>query len=113
MCCCFNIFFSFFYLVPSSPPEKLTVTEVGPRYIGYSWDQPACGQRNGIIQQYSYSIAPGGGGSTTATTVTMPDLNPCTAYTFTVSAETSVGRGPADFVLETTETDGQIRYISI
>ena len=93
--------------VPSSPPEKLTVTEVSTRYISYSWDQPPCGQRNGIIQQYSYSIAPGGEGSTTESTVTVLDLNPCTEYNFTLFAETSVGKGPAGSISKTTETDGK------
>ncbi|XP_072048335.1 uncharacterized protein [Amphiura filiformis] len=90
---------------PSGTPENLCVVTIGKDFISYEWDQPQCGSRNGIIHQYKYILAPGGEGSTGATSVTMANLTECTLYRFIIVATNDQGEGPSRAVDETTKSD--------
>ena len=92
---------------PSAPPDNLRVTSVGTDYISYSWEQPPCGHRNGVIREYAYSILSGGEGIVNGNSVMIYPLDPCTQYTFAVSAVTSMGAGPQGSVSEITGPEGK------
>ena len=96
------------FSVPTAPPENLRVTSVGTDYISYSWEQPPCGQRNGVIREYAYSISSGGEGVINGNSVMIYPLDPCTEYAFAVSAVTSMGAGPQGSVSETTGPEGKL-----
>ena len=98
---------------PSRPPSNLAVTDFGEDYIAYAWNQPPCGHRNGAIQQYHYSITSGKEGSTTALSETVRNLYPGTSHNFTVSAVTSMGEGPKDFILQATSGKLRVRAVFI
>ena len=97
---------------PTAPPENLSVTNVDRDYIAYSWEQPKCGDRNGIIQQYLYSMSTGEEGVSEITSLNISNLNPCTEYTFAISAVTNMGTGPEDSVSETTKSEGKLKINS-
>ena len=67
-----------------------------------SWKEPMCTKRNGITTGYTYSFQNSETSSyiaqdemTNDTQVTFPDLSFSTLYTFSVSANTRIGKGPA------------------
>ncbi|XP_038066663.1 angiopoietin-1 receptor-like [Patiria miniata] len=83
---------------PSAPPQQVTVTSTAKRSLTFSWNQPACGSRGGIITGYTYTLS--GPGSqlildvSTAEQVEIDGLIPFTDYSFQVAANNSVGFGP-------------------
>ncbi|XP_038066690.1 tyrosine-protein phosphatase 99A-like [Patiria miniata] len=83
---------------PSAPPQQVTVTSTSKRSLTFSWSQPACGSRGGIITGYTYKLS--GPGSRlifnvfTAEQVEINGLIPFTNYSFQVAANTSAGAGP-------------------
>ncbi|XP_038068801.1 angiopoietin-1 receptor-like [Patiria miniata] len=90
--------------VPSAPPQQVTVTSTTKSSLTFSWSQPACGSRGGIITSYSYKLS--GPGSqlildvSTAEQVEIDGLIPFTNYSFQVAANTSVGAGPYSDVVD-------------
>ncbi|XP_038066666.1 angiopoietin-1 receptor-like [Patiria miniata] len=82
---------------PSAPPQQVVVTSQ-KRSLTFSWSQPACGSRGGIITGYTYKLS--GPGSqlisnvSTAEQVEIDGLIPFTNYSFQVAANTSTGAGP-------------------
>ena len=77
-------------------------------WIFFSWDQPSCGERNGIILNYTYTLTPANQeGTTEGNNITLQGLNPCTDYTLSISAVTSVGAGVNGQLKQTTENDGK------
>ncbi|XP_038066667.1 angiopoietin-1 receptor-like [Patiria miniata] len=83
--------------VPSEPPQQVAVTSQ-KRSLTFSWSQPTCGSRGGIITGYTYKLS--GPGSqlildvSTAEQVEIDGLIPFTNYSFQVSANTIAGAGP-------------------
>ena len=63
------------------------------------WDPPATHLSNGLITSYTVTQVSAGTTSTSLTTtdlmLTVTGLRPFTSYSFTVTASTSVGSGPA------------------
>ncbi|XP_038066669.1 angiopoietin-1 receptor-like [Patiria miniata] len=93
--------------VPSEPPQQVTVTSQ-KRSLTFSWNQPACGSRGGVITGYTYKL--NGPGSqlildvSTAEQVEIDGLIPFTYYSFQVSANTIAGAGPnSDVVVQRTD----------
>ncbi|XP_038066664.1 angiopoietin-1 receptor-like [Patiria miniata] len=84
--------------VPSAPPEQVTVDSTAKRSLTFSWSQPACGSRGGIITGYTYKLS--GPGSqlitdvSTAEQVEIDALIPFTNYSFQVAGNTIAGAGP-------------------
>ncbi|XP_072048352.1 receptor-type tyrosine-protein phosphatase kappa-like [Amphiura filiformis] len=89
--------------VPSGPP---TIESTSDMYsIHYNWTEPMCGERNGVIQNYTYILTPGNRkGTTEYHNVTLEGLNPCTEYTMSVAAVT-VGEGVKGLNTTTTVSD--------
>ncbi|XP_071795860.1 receptor-type tyrosine-protein phosphatase F-like isoform X2 [Asterias amurensis] len=93
---------------PSGPPRDLKSIDVTNQTIGFSWKQPECGQRNGIITQYNYTFENNEEGVLEEDTISsagvgFTGLVPFTSYTLSVSAENQFGSGPV--ALHTTRTE--------
>ena len=41
---------------PSGPPTEVKVKIVKKRTLAFTWEEPACGERNGPITGYDYSL---------------------------------------------------------
>ncbi|XP_071800001.1 protein sidekick-1-like [Asterias amurensis] len=87
---------------PSGPPRDVEYTVITNQTIAFSWIQPACGQRNGIITQYHYRLIDSEEevleeDTTSSTGVEFTGLVPFTSYTLSVSAENQFGSGPVAF----------------
>ncbi|XP_071800003.1 uncharacterized protein [Asterias amurensis] len=84
---------------PSGPPRDVEYIDVTNQTMAFSWKQPACGQRNGIITQYHYRLIDSeeevlDEDTTSRTGVEFTGLVPFTSYTLSVSAENQFGSGP-------------------
>ena len=109
------------HIAPSGSPEWLTVRCGHPTSVQLSWSAVPEDQQNGEITGYSMQVE---GPNTTrnvqiATTVTghtedaynseeVCDLRPSTEYTFSVSAKTVAGSGPAISVSFVTPQQGKL-----
>uniref|UniRef100_A0A8C5Q679 Protein tyrosine phosphatase receptor type Q n=1 Tax=Leptobrachium leishanense TaxID=445787 RepID=A0A8C5Q679_9ANUR len=108
--------------VPGSPPQNLSIIDVNATSITLEWMPPS--EPNGIITHYEivytnstaiYSQ------NTTATMLTLKDLNPYTLYKISVQAYTRFGHGnkaTSEMPVRTSETvpdsaPEQISYINI
>lgn len=74
-----------------------------PSTLSLSWLPPLPERRNGFIQQYIISITDLETGMTQLVNTTeqitiVSDLHPFYRYSYTVAAETAVGRGPYSVV---------------
>ena len=100
-------------IVPSGTPEWLTVRGSLPTSVRLSWGAVPKDQRNGEITGYSIQIE--GPNTTTGGYFTLDaysseevsDLRPSTEYTFSVSAMTEGGSGPAISVSFITPQEGE------
>ncbi|XP_038066662.1 phosphatidylinositol phosphatase PTPRQ-like [Patiria miniata] len=98
---------------PSAPPQQVTVASTAKRSLTFSWSQPACGSRGGIITGYSYQLfdtksnTPVAQSVTSDESVTIGSLTPFNEYSFQVVAHTSAGAGPYsdDVVARTLEAE--------
>ncbi|XP_071800009.1 protein sidekick-2-like [Asterias amurensis] len=83
---------------PSGPPRDVESTVITNQTIAFSWKQPACGQRNGVITQYHYRLIDSEGvfeeDTTSSTGVEFTSLVPFTSYTLSVSAHNQFASGP-------------------
>ena len=101
-------------IAPSGSPKWLTARYNHPTSVRLSWGAVPEDQRNGIITGYSIQIE--GPDTTTsipatgeyATSKEVSDLKPSTEYTFSVSAKTVAGSGPAISVSFVTPQEGKI-----
>ena len=102
-----------FIIAPSCSPEWLTVRCNRPTSVRLSWGDVPKDQRNGIITGYSILVE---GPDTKSISITercmyypfkVCDLRPSTEYTFSVSAKTVVGSGPAINVSFVTPQEGE------
>ena len=93
---------------PSGPPVNIQYFPVDKDSFKFTWGDPACGNRNGIIQYYSYSLILGNDELTNDMTeyenVTIDGLLGCSVYAFTVGASIAVGAGLHGLI--TVATDG-------
>ena len=77
-------------------------TSVMQRGLIFSWSEPPCGDRGGIITGYTYKLTEVGSvpdnviqlSVTSEKSVTINGLVPFTEYSFQVAASTSEGTGP-------------------
>ena len=77
-------------------------TSVMQRSLSFSWSEPPCGDRGGIIIGYTYKLTRVGSvpdimiqqSDTSEQSVTIDGLIPFTEYSFQVAANTSKGIGP-------------------
>ncbi|XP_022097192.1 tyrosine-protein kinase receptor Tie-1-like [Acanthaster planci] len=85
---------------PSEPPAQVAVTLTAQRSLSFSWSQPPCGGRGGVIIGYTYRLTEDESNAQVRLSVvskesaTVDDLTPYTKYSFQVLAYTSVGDGP-------------------
>ena len=100
-------------IAPSGTPEWLTVRGNHPTSVQLSWGAVPEDQENGKITSYSIQV---GGPDTTisipttggyVTSKEVSDLRPSTEYTFSVSAVTVAGSGPAISVSFITPQEGE------
>ena len=75
----------------------------------FSWSRPAPTERNGVITNYSLSCVPEVGGRssismlfTAAGTFTLGGFTPATSYNCSIFASNSQGRGPTEYLINTT-----------
>ena len=83
-------------IVPSEPPQSLTVTSTTPFSITIQWGEVECLEQNSEITGYSVRY---GGMTANVTgasnkTFTATGLTPRTSYTFEVAAVSVSGTGP-------------------
>ena len=86
-------------LVPTGPPQNLSVIANTSRSLVLSWGLPLLQDSNGVIIDYTINITSSLGKSSfqvqsSATTYTITALRPFIAYTCVIAAHTTVGRGP-------------------
>ena len=86
-------------LVPTGPPQDITSQIVSPTTLNLSWSPPTEERRNGLIQLFTVSITELE--TRTLQTFTTPgesiiisNRHPFYRYSFTIAAETVIGRGP-------------------
>jgi receptor-type tyrosine-protein phosphatase Q len=89
---------------PSGPPLLLESKSVLSRSVQLTWSPPIPEDRNGVITGYVVTVTNTETSetrelSTSYTSLTVSSLTPYFNYTFTVSAETAVGQGPATLEL--------------
>ena len=100
-------------IAPCGSPEWLTVRCNDPTSVRLFWGAVPEDQQNGIITGYSIQVEgpdttasiPANGGYPTYKEVS--DLKPSTEYTFSVSAKTIAGSGPAISVFYVTPQEGE------
>ena len=120
-------------LAPSGTPEWLTVRGSLPTSVQLSWGAVPKDQRNGEITGYSIQVeGPDTTRNVTRKTTTVSDwmhslmedaytsesdevsdLRPSTEYTFSVSAKTVAGSGPAISVSFVTPQEGEVSMHTI
>ncbi|XP_033636860.1 receptor-type tyrosine-protein phosphatase F-like [Asterias rubens] len=93
---------------PSGPPSDLKFFDVTNQTISFSWKRPVCGQRNGIITQYHYSLIDSEEGvfeedTTSSTGTEFTGLVPFMSYKLSVSAENQFASGPVASITTPTQ----------
>ena len=101
------------FTVPSGAPVGLNYTNLLHTSVTLLWSPPLQQQQNGDIVGYMLAFAVLGSHNATTfhtntTSLEVAMLHPFTSYSFSVSAGTAVGFGPASqhFLLQTAE-DGE------
>ena len=111
MCDFFPYTHTHYYLAPTDPPQNFNTTGQSSRTVSLQWLRPTT--PNGIITSYTLVYS-----NTTVEVMLVYDnatfgdtveyLNEFTNYMFELSANTSVGGGPAAIVMVTTDEDGRL-----
>ena len=105
------------FLVPTSPPHTFVNESILPTSVTFSWDPPPPEDRNGLIVKYVIRAVVIDTGElfevlieSNGTTVVYGQLQPDSAYNFSVAAMTdAVGTGPfTDNITVITPPDGKI-----
>ena len=103
------MYFTFvFILAPSGAPSDFKSIDVTNQTMAFSWKQPECGQRNGIITQYHYRLVGSeeevlNEDTTSGKGIEFTGLVPFTSYTLSVSADNQFGSGPNASITAQTE----------
>ena len=98
---------------PSITPEGLNITHSLPTTAELSWTPLPVEKQNGVITGYTVqvegpdSLREVSVPNTSTTSVEVPGLRPFTSYTFSVSAMTKAGIGPAATISSTTPEGGK------
>ncbi|XP_071799332.1 tyrosine-protein phosphatase Lar-like isoform X2 [Asterias amurensis] len=95
-------------------PVAINNTLTSSRSVTFTWQPPACQERNGTITQYTYKLVKTVAGakptetsvSSNVTSATFNGLTACTMYHFKVRAHTSVNYSPFSEAVYVT-TDGE------
>ena len=98
------------YPAPSDAPQNFIAVTLGPRTISLNWSRPST--PNGVITNYSleYRSSTDRGMkvyNSTILSAIVENLNEFTSYTFQLSANTTVGGGPAANAMAMTDEDGR------
>ncbi|XP_033636915.1 receptor-type tyrosine-protein phosphatase T-like isoform X2 [Asterias rubens] len=97
---------------PTAAPTDVRVLSISETSLSFSWSEPPCGGRGGIITGYSYKLTQVGADNeegptiTSNTAVTISGLIPYTDYSFQVAASTNMGTGPFSSSLNTRTPEG-------
>ncbi|XP_071797735.1 uncharacterized protein [Asterias amurensis] len=87
---------------PTAPPEDVAIF-LTSQSIGFSWSEPPCRHRGGLISKYTYRLTYNDSSQqeiltssqeTTNEWTLLGDLLPDTNYCFRIAAWTSAGKGP-------------------
>ncbi|XP_072041054.1 receptor-type tyrosine-protein phosphatase F-like [Amphiura filiformis] len=88
---------------PTGPPVGLEGASISNTTLTFTWSEPECTKRHGVITGYTYSLSEidtltktADNENTSKTKVSFTNLSPGISYTFVVSAKTNVGEGPTD-----------------
>ena len=104
-----------FTIEPTAAPTDLMSFSDTSTSLSFSWSEPPCGDRGGIITGYTYKLTQVGSmmpdnveGLTDSSNrmVMISGLIPYTDYSFQVAANTSQGMGPLSSSLNTRTTEG-------
>ena len=101
-----------FTIEPTAAPTDVRVLSISETNLSFSWSEPPCGGRGGIITGYSYKLTQVGADNeegptiTSNTAVTISGLIPYTDYSFQVAASTNMGTGPFSSSLNTRTPEG-------
>ena len=103
-------------LVPSAPPNNLSITSIYSTALQLSWNEPNAADRNGVLQNYHifYSIVGSAVEHTVETEntgITLTGLEEYTDYVISVNASTVIGIGPGASVTIRTAADGDLYCI--
>ena len=93
-------------LEPTAAPANLTFTATTTS-LTLKWGDVPCGYRGGS-NTYKYTLDTSPPVETSATSVTIPDLIPCSSYQFSVLASTSAGDGPVTNITTATDDESKI-----
>lgn len=94
------MYLCYVYIVPSGPPEEVTVNVVNSTTIQAAWHPPIYDHQNGKILYYTVVLILSTGShpthsiTTNSTKIQLPHLRPFSEYSFSVAASTGVGSGP-------------------
>ena len=104
--------FFFFHIVPSSPPQNVSVSFISSSSIFVQWNPPPKDKQNGVIKYYSVLIEELFSNTTfnyntTGLYITIEDLHPFYVYEFNVVAVT-IGNGPVAANTFQMPEDGEI-----
>ncbi len=103
------------FTAPSKPPVDLSVDNNTRKHLLFTWDQPPCGDRNGVIIGYEYSLRSvktdtfKRAGYTTDKSIEFREdnmLEDFVEYRFNISAKTSAGTGPSTAISVRTAEGG-------
>ena len=89
---------SYFFTVPSGPPQGLTAAPTNARTLVLTWRPPGEEERNGMIRGYTINVTGVLSGQTRQfetedTRLTVESLHPYYSYNCSVAART-IGLGP-------------------
>ncbi|XP_038069419.1 tenascin-like [Patiria miniata] len=102
--------------VPTNPPEDVMILAISAnRSTGFSWSQPSCGGRGGVITKYAYRLSHQDGelviidsaDETSREWVVFAGLEQFREYGFRVAATTSAGVGPYSQIIRATVNPGK------
>ena len=93
--------FAIYNPVPDVAPLDISGIVTDSRTLTYSWNEIPCGARGGEVLSYYYELEDDFGSivrndsvPSSASMVTLDNLEPCHGYSFRVTAVTSIGKGP-------------------
>jgi len=100
---------------PSSPPVNVDVSNITSRSLNATWEPPLPANRNGVITGYRLNVTVIQDSTTiqlfsSTRSLIVNSLEPFTAYTIAVAAQTTVATGPYSKALSVMTTeDGKIK----
>lgn len=106
----------YLYAVPSGPPQDIRSVLITSTSVALAWELPVPEHQNGKIIGYlveftALEIGESSTVYTMDTEISLNELNPFTAYSINIAADTVIGLGPYSrvFHVQTLE-DGELRF---